>query len=153
MLPNREMTADKIKARVLVIIQLGCIIYIFASDSPLVNRPPFLLLQIAGIAIGIWALTVMGILNMNISPLVKQGAILVTRGPYRLIRHPMYLSVLLVIWPLIIDHFSLLRITAGFVLTTDLIIKMLFEEGLLKKQFAEYKTYMKTTKRLIPVIF
>jgi protein-S-isoprenylcysteine O-methyltransferase Ste14 len=95
----------------------------------------------------------MGIGNINISPLVKQGAVLVTRGPYRLIRHPMYLAVLLVIWPLIIDHFSLLRITAGFVLTTDLIIKMLFEEGLLKKQFAEYKAYMKTTKRLIPVIF
>ena len=109
---------------------------------------------IAGIVIGIWALTVMGIGNINISPLVKQGAVLVTRGPYRLIRHPMYLAVLLVIWPLlIIDHFSLLRITAGFVLTTDLIIKMLFEEGLLKKQFAEYKAYMKTTKRLIPVIF
>jgi protein-S-isoprenylcysteine O-methyltransferase Ste14 len=104
-------------------------------------------------AIGIWALTVMGIGNMNISPLVKQGAVLVTRGPYRLIRHPMYLAVLLVIWPLIIDHFSLLRITAGFVLTTSLIIKMLFEEGLLRKQFQEYQSYMRNTKRLIPFIF
>ena len=147
------MTADKIKARVLVFIQLICIIFIFASGSPVAYRPLLLLIQIAGIVIGIWALTVMGIGNINISPLVKQGAVLVTRGPYRLIRHPMYLAVLLVIWPLIIDHFSLLRITAGFVLTTDLIIKMLFEEGLLKKQFAEYKAYMKTTKRLIPVIF
>ena len=147
------MTADKIKARVLIFIQLICIIFIFASGSPVAYRPLLLLIQIAGIVIGIWALTVMGIGNINISPLVKEGAVLVTRGPYRLIRHPMYLAVLLVIWPLIIDHFSLLRITAGFVLTTDLIIKMLFEEGLLKKQFAEYKAYMKTTKRLIPVIF
>jgi protein-S-isoprenylcysteine O-methyltransferase Ste14 len=112
-----------------------------------------LLLQIAGMAIGIWALTVMGIGNMNISPLVKEGAVLVTRGPYRVIRHPMYLAVLLVIWPLIIDDFSVTRITAGFVLTLDLIIKILFEENLLKKQFAEYEAYMKTTKRLIPVIF
>jgi protein-S-isoprenylcysteine O-methyltransferase Ste14 len=147
------MTADKIKAHVLVFIQLSCIIFIFVSGSPVACNPLLLLLQIAGMAIGIWALTVMGIGNMNISPLVKHGAVLVTRGPYRLIRHPMYLAVLLVIWPLIIDHFSLLRITAGFVLTTNLIIKMLFEEGLLKKQFAEYKAYMKTTKRLIPVIF
>jgi protein-S-isoprenylcysteine O-methyltransferase Ste14 len=116
-------------------------------------HPLLLLLQIAGMVIGIWALTIMGIGNMNISPLVKQGGVLVTRGPYRLIRHPMYLAVLLVLWPLIIDHSSLLRITAGFVLTIDLIIKMLFEEGLLKKQFAEYKAYMRTTKRLIPFIF
>jgi protein-S-isoprenylcysteine O-methyltransferase Ste14 len=95
----------------------------------------------------------MGIGNTNISPIVKQGAVLVTRGPYRLIRHPMYLAVLLVIWPLIIDRFSFLRITAGFVLTVNLIIKMLFEEGLLKQQFARYKAYMRTTKRLIPLVF
>jgi protein-S-isoprenylcysteine O-methyltransferase Ste14 len=95
----------------------------------------------------------MGIGNMNISPLVKQGAVLVTRGPYRLVRHPMYLAVLLVILPLIIDQLSLLRMAAGIVLTADLIIKMLFEESLLMKHFSEYKTYMKTTKRLIPVIF
>ena len=98
------MTADKIKARILVIIQLGCIIFIFASGSPVAHQPLLLLLQIAGMAIGIWAIIAMGIGNMNISPLVKQGAVLVTRGPYRLIRHPMYLAVLLVIWPLIIDR-------------------------------------------------
>ena len=147
------MTANKIKAYFLVVIQLGCIIYILASGSLAAQRPLLLLLQIAGMAIGIWALTVMGIGNMNISPLVKQGAVMVTRGPYKLIRHPMYLALLLVVWPLIIDDSSLMRITAGFVLTAVSIIKMLFEESLLKKQFAEYKTYMKTTKRLIPVIF
>ena len=112
-----------------------------------------LLIQLAGMVIGIWALSVMGIGNINISPLAKPGAVLVTRGPYRLIRHPMYLAVLLVIWPLIIEHFSLLRITTGFVLTIDLIIKMLFEEDLLKKQFAEYEAYMTATRRLIPLIF
>lgn len=104
-------------------------------------------------AIGIWAVAAMGIGNMNISPLVKDGATLVTSGPYRLIRHPMYLAVLLVIWPVIIDHFSLLRIAAGIILTIDLIVKMLFEESLLKEQFAQYEAYMKTTKRLIPLIF
>jgi len=147
------LTADKIKARILVFIQISCIIFIFASGSPVARHPLLLLLQIAGIAVGIWALNVMGIGNMNISPLVKEGAVLVTRGPYRVIRHPMYLAVLLVVWPLIIDDFSVTRIPTGFVLTADLIIKILFEENLLKKQFAEYEAYMKTTKRLIPAIF
>lgn len=147
------MTADKIKARILVFIQLSCIIFIFASGSIVAWHLVLLVHQIAGAAIGIWAIIVMGIGNMNISPLVKEGAVLVTRGPYRVIRHPMYLAVLLVIWPLIIDDFSVTRITAGFILTLDLIIKILFEENLLKKQFAEYEAYMKTTKRLIPVIF
>ena|SRR5271157_1322146 len=147
------MTADTIKARILVVIQLACIIFIFASGRPVANHFLLLLIQSAGMAIGIWALAAMGIGNMNISPLVKDGAALVTRGPYRLIRHPMYLAVLLVIYPLIIDGFSFLRIAAGLILTIDLTIKMLFEEGLLKKQFTEYEAYMKTTKRLIPLLF
>jgi len=147
------MTADRIKAHILVIIQLGCIIYIFASGNPTAHKPLLLLLQIVGIAIGIWAFIAMGIGNVNVSPLVKQGAVLVTTGPYRLVRHPMYLAVLLVIWPLIIDQLSLLRVGAGFFLTGDLIIKMLFEESLLKKHFSGYEAYMKTTKRLIPAVF
>lgn len=147
------MMADKIKGLILVIIQLCCILFIFVSARPVAHLPLLLLLQIAGMAIGLWAITVMGIGNMNISPLLKEGAVLVTRGPYSLIRHPMYLAVLLVIWPLIIDDISLMRITAGVVLTAVLIIKMLFEESLMKKQFAEYKNYMKTTKRVIPLIF
>jgi protein-S-isoprenylcysteine O-methyltransferase Ste14 len=148
-----NLTADKIKAHILVFIQLSCIIFIFATGSPVASHFLLLLIQIAGMVIGIWALSVIGIDNINISPLVKQGAVLVKTGPYRLIRHPMYLAVLLFIWPLIIDLFSFLRITAGFILTMDLIIKMLFEEGLLKQQFAEYQAYMRTTKRLIPLIF
>jgi protein-S-isoprenylcysteine O-methyltransferase Ste14 len=147
------MTADKLKGRILVFIQLACIVFIFASSTPLANHFLLILNQAAGMAIGIWAVAVMGIGNMNVSPLLKDGATLVTSGPYRLIRHPMYLAVLLVIWPVVIDHFSLLRIAAGIILTIDLIVKMPFEESLLKERFAEYEAYMKTTKRLIPLIF
>jgi protein-S-isoprenylcysteine O-methyltransferase Ste14 len=147
------LTADKTKAYILVLIQLICIIFILASGNPVARHPLLLLFQVAGIAIGIWAISVMGIGNANISPLVKKGAVMVTRGPYRFVRHPMYLAVFLAIWPIIIDHYSLARIAAGFVLAADLIIKILFEENLLKKQFKEYEAYMKNTKRLIPVIF
>lgn len=147
------MTTDRIKARILVIIQLGCFICILASGSPAAHHPLLLLLQILGLAVGVWAFIAMGIGNLNISPLVRQGAVLVTRGPYRFVRHPMYLAVLLVIWPLIVDQLSLLRVATGFVLTVDLLIKMHFEESLLKKHFSEYEAYMKTTKRLIPAVF
>jgi len=147
------MTADKIKACILVFIQLSCIIFIFASGSPVAHGPLLLLLQIVGLAIGIWAFFVMGIGNFSISPLLKRDVVLVTKGPYRLIRHPMYLALLLLIWPLIVDHFSLLRIAVGIILIIDLTIKMLFEEQLLKRQFAEYEAYIKTTKRLIPLLF
>jgi protein-S-isoprenylcysteine O-methyltransferase Ste14 len=94
----------------------------------------------------------MGWRNVNVSPLVKQDARLVTGGPYALIRHPMYSAVLLTIWSLIIDRYSLFRLAVGLILTADLMMKIRYEEGLLRKRFPEYAAYMKVTKRLIPFV-
>jgi protein-S-isoprenylcysteine O-methyltransferase Ste14 len=112
-----------------------------------------LALEIMGVALGIWAVITLGRHNLNITPLIKQEAQLVTWGPYRFIRHPMYSGLLLTIWPLIIDRFSLLLLITGLVLTLVIILKLFFEESALKKHFVEYDDYMKTTKRLFPYIF
>ena len=111
-----------------------------------------LVMEIAGILLGIWAIVVMGWRNVNVSPLVKRDARLVTKGPYASIRHPMYSAVLLTLWPLIIDRYSLFRLAVGLILTVDLLLKIRYEEGLLKKRFPEYEAYMKVTKRLIPFV-
>ena len=146
------MDTDKFKAYTLVSIQVISIAFIFLTGWPLAGYIPLLIIQIAGVLLGIWAIVTMGTKNTNITPLVKQNAHLVTSGPYIFIRHPMYSSVLLTMWPLIIDQYSLSRLMAGLILTIDLIIKMLFEESLLIKHFAGYETYMRETKRLIPFV-
>ena len=146
------MGTDKFKAYTMVSIQVISILLILVTGRPLAGYVPLLIIQIAGVMLGIWAIVIMGRKNTNITPLVKQDALLVTNGPYAFIRHPMYSAVLLTIWPLIIDQYSLLRLTAGLILTIDLIIKMLYEESLLRKHFAGYEIYMRETKRLIPFI-
>jgi protein-S-isoprenylcysteine O-methyltransferase Ste14 len=147
------MKSDKIKAYILVSVQFCCLILIFASGRPFAKNYLLLALEIMGVALEIWAVITMGRHNLNITPLVKQEAQLVTWGPYRFIRHPMYSALLLIIWPLIIDRFSLFLLITGLVFTLVFIIKLFFEESVLKKHFAEYEDYMKTTKRLIPYIF
>jgi protein-S-isoprenylcysteine O-methyltransferase Ste14 len=147
------MMADKIKAYILVSVQFICLILIFASGRPYAEKYLLLTLEIMGVALGIWAVITMGWHNLNITPLVKQEAQLVTRGPYRFIRHPMYSGLLLTIWPLIIDRFSLFLLITGLVLTLVVILKLFFEESALKKHFVAYDDYMKTTTRLIPLIF
>jgi protein-S-isoprenylcysteine O-methyltransferase Ste14 len=146
------MKKDKFKAYTLVSIQAISILLILVTGWPFASYIPLLITQIVGGMLGIWAIATMGRTNTNITPLVKQSAMLVTNGPYAFIRHPMYSAVLLTIWPLIVDQYSLFRLAIGLVLTIDLIVKLLFEESLLRQRFAGYEIYMKETKRLIPFV-
>lgn len=146
------METEKVRAYALVSIQVISIILILVTGWPIAGYMPLLIIQIAGVMLGIWAFIAMGWYDLHIAPLVNPDARLVTSGPYAFIRHPMYSAVLLTIWPLILDQYSFLRLTIGLVLTIDLIVKMLFEESLLKKHFAGYEIYMRGTKRLIPFV-
>ena len=147
-----SMNSDRIKAFILVSIQIACILLILASGPLFAANHLLMVLETAGIALGVWSMVVMGRENLNIAPTVREGAQLVIKGPYRLIRHPMYASVLLTIWAVIIDKFTLLRLIVGLILMADLMIKMLYEEGILKRHFRDYPEYMERTKRIIPFI-
>ena len=147
------MKTFKVKGYLLVVIQVICLIFIFTSGFPLAYHPLPLVLEIIGIILGIWAVAVMDVCNLNIAPYIKKDAHLVMHGPYSRIRHPMYSAALLIIWPLVFDQYSLLRLIACLILTVDLLIKMFYEEKLLREHFSEYEAYMKKTSRLIPFIF
>ena len=146
------MNSDRIKSSILVSIQVACILLILVSGPLFAANQLLLVVETGGIALGVWSMVVMGRKNLNIAPTLRDGAQLVIKGPYRLIRHPMYASVLLTIWALIIDQFTLLRLIVGLILTADLMIKMLYEEGILKRHFRDYPAYMERTKRIIPFI-
>ena len=143
---------ERLHAYSLVSIQFICIGLILVSGGPFARSLPLLVIEIAGILLGLWAIVAMGWRNVNVSPLVKRDARLVTGGPYASIRHPMYAAVLLTVWTLIIDRYSLFRLAVGLILTVDLLMKIRYEEGLLKKRFPEYEAYMTVTKRLIPFV-
>lgn len=110
-------------------------------------------IEFSGIALGIWAILAMGRGNLNISPLVKEDNRLVMQGPYRLIRHPMYTATLMVIIPLLINHFSWIRLGIVIILLINYILKLNFEESLLKRKHQHYDEYRKSTYRLLPYIF
>ena len=82
-----------------------------------------------------------------------KNSILIESGPYKLIRHPMYLSLLLSLIPMIISYYSLINLGVFIIFFINLIMKMLFEESLLKVHFAGYKDYMTNTWRLFPYVY
>lgn len=79
----------------------------------------------------------------------------VQSGPYRMIRHPSYSGVLLIILGvgfMIGNWISVLLITTG--LFVGLLYRMFVEEQELLQHLGQpYKEYMQRTKRLIPFLF
>jgi protein-S-isoprenylcysteine O-methyltransferase Ste14 len=106
-----------------------------------------------GIVLGVWAIVVMQKSKINIAPAPRENAHLVTDGPYRLIRHPMYMAIILTLTPLIVSHYDETRMIILVILYVNLIFKLRFEEGLLKACFPAYTDYMKSSWRLLPWVF
>ncbi|PLX07296.1 MAG: hypothetical protein C0598_13265 [Marinilabiliales bacterium] len=138
---------------ILTTIQLLSLFYLLVSGPIIADSINGFLIEIAGIFLGLLAIYIMKPGNFNIRPLIKTGGVLITSGPYRIIRHPMYTAQIVAIIPLVAESFSYYRLAVLFILTTVLIIKIEFEEKQLLKHFEGYKEYKKTTKKLIPYIY
>ena len=85
--------------------------------------------------------------------LMSEARGLVTRGPYRIVRHPLYLVEELAAVAGFIEAFSLL---AALLLAFQIafqIRRILNEEAVLEASFPEYARYRATTARVIPGIW
>jgi protein-S-isoprenylcysteine O-methyltransferase Ste14 len=110
-------------------------------------------LQLLAIFIGLWALKTMHIGHFNIVPDPMPEINLVTTGPYQYIRHPMYLSILLLFFPWVMLHASLISLLALGLLVLTLLFKLHYEESLLEERLADYSFYQSKTKKLIPFLY
>jgi len=108
---------------------------------------------VLGGVIGALALLKNKLGNFNIRPDIKEGCKLVTTGIYAYIRHPMYTSVLTIMFGLAFMYLSWFEIILYFILLLNLLIKMFYEEKLWKCEGTEYQEYTKNTSRLVPYIF
>jgi len=136
-----------------VFIQFLCLALIGFTGPIFANPLLLLLIELSGLFLGIWAVLAMRIGHFNIAPEPLTWSKMVNRGPYRLVRHPMYLALLLTTLPLVISDFSSVRLVFWFILLANLILKMGYEESLLQEQFPEYVNYRKQTARMIPGIY
>ncbi len=105
---------------------------------------------IASLLLAGWAVKVMRLGHFNIGPTIKSGAVLITHGPYRYIRHPMYASLLLGGMGLLLISCSWLRLTAFLALWLVLYLKVRIEEKLLADHFPDYSLYRKRSRMLFP---
>lgn len=146
----------RVSSMVLVALQLGLIAaLVVGTHWPVVPHawPLTLFLLAMAVVLGIWTLGYNRWGNFNIRPELRTGARLVTGGPYRWIRHPMYASVLLGVGAVTYADARLWRVLLLVALLLVLIAKAAREEDYLRAAFPEYAAYAARTWRLVPFVY
>jgi len=100
----------------------------------------------------LWAILTMGRFT-NISPALKENAPLRTNGPYRFVRHPMYLALLIFCGGYVLGNVTAYSVSLWLAILLVLALKIYYEERILAKRLSGFEDYAKKTKRLIPFLF
>lgn len=107
---------------------------------------------LAGYALIVWVFETNRFAGRTVE--VEAGQEVVTGGPYRWVRHPMYVGVLamMMLTPLALG--SLWGLLAGLPLPVVLVIRILDEERALRRDLPGYDEYTRRTRyRLIPKVW
>ena len=110
-------------------------------------------LCVSGLIFALWARVILG---RNWSGVVtfKGGHELITRGPYALVRHPIYTGLLTMFVATVIVLGHVAGIIAMPLVFVSIWIKLRYEEKLMLQKFpGQYAAYQRRVKRLIPFIF
>ena len=101
--------------------------------------------------LGIWGARALG-RNTTAFPKPREGGALVQNGPYAIVRHPLYSSVILgsLGWGLMVASIPSLAATA--VLTAFLNAKAAREERWLRATYPDYDAYARRVRRLVPYV-
>ncbi len=119
-----------------------------AAPTPLMASVSSILM-LMGTACSIYTLCWLG-KSFAVFPQARQ---LVTQGPYRFVRHPLYLAEQVSAFGLALQYrqpWSLLIVSAGFLFQLP---RMHFEEKILEATYASYRDYRRRTARLIPFLY
>ena len=143
----------KLTHYLLVAIQFGGIFFFIITGKNTPENFLVALVLLLAIFLAFWAYFSMKQHTFSIMPAARKHAQLCKSGPYRLIRHPMYSSVLMFLSALLINDFSWARAFVLFIVLADLIFKIATEEKILRQKFAEYSDYMKHTRKIIPFVY
>ena len=142
-----------IASKLLVFLQVSCLAYLLFFTN-FRGKGFFLVAQISGFLLSLWAVLVMRPGQFNIQPEIKPNANFVNTGPYRLIRNPMYTGLIVFFGAGALHSFELTQSITFLILTIVLLFKIRLEEKFLQERFGSaYLLYKNKTYRLFPFIF
>jgi protein-S-isoprenylcysteine O-methyltransferase Ste14 len=117
--------------------------------SPL---PAVIAVQVAAFALMVWARVTFKGRSFHLSAEPTEGG-LVTTGPYRFVRHPIYTAVCLFFWAAFFGTPSRITALLALLVTVGALVRIGCEERCLHREFPEYAAYARRTKRMVPFLF
>ncbi len=147
------MTRTGAIGRLLVAAQFALLAWLIWPLTPQVWSLPALALLACAAALGVWTLAYNRPGNFNIRPEPKASGRLVTGGPYRDMRNPMYSAVLLFAAAEVVAYADPWKIGCWLILALVLLAKALLEERGLRERHAGYAEYARRVHRFIPGLF
>ncbi len=147
------MIFEVMRSWILVVVQFACLGYYALSGAVVVSTFWLLMMELTGIGIGVWAVATVRVGRVSVFPEPRSDAELVTTGPFRWIRHPMYTGLLLIALSITLERLTWLDGTVFVLLLLNQLAKVNYEEQGLNDRFPEYRSYSSRTKKLIPWVF
>jgi protein-S-isoprenylcysteine O-methyltransferase Ste14 len=128
------------------------ILLLIANQGLLSPSPIVIVAQVLALFLMIWARVTFGGRSFHATASPTEGG-LVTTGPYRYIRHPIYAAALLITWAGVFGNLSAANVGFGILTFAGGMARIICEEALVRIRYPEYDEYAKKTKRLIPFLF
>jgi len=147
------MTRPDLIGRLLVAAQFALLAWLIWPLTPQLWSLTALILVGCAAGLGLWTLVHNRPGNFNIRPEPKASGRLVTSGPYRYVRNPMYSALLLFAAAEVVAYADIWKIACWFALALVLLAKAMLEERGLREQHAGYAEYAKRVRRFIPGVF
>ena len=144
---------DLQKGKRLVFLQFALIIVLAIFPDSLDVDPTLEYVGIAMIAIGVVTLFAgfrgLG-KSLTANPVPTEDGVLVTKGIYSIVRHPIYLGLLIITLGLVVSSGVWAQIIVWIALAVLLVYKMRWEEVLLTAKYKGYADYMTKVPGLVP---
>ncbi len=128
------------------------LVYLIMSRSLFHSNPVSILVQAGSVVLMVWARSTLGVRSFHATANPTSGP-LITTGPYRWWRHPIYCAVTYFTWAGVLPHLSVASAAAACLVTGGLFARMILEEKLLRQNYPEYEAYCRTVKRFVPYLF
>jgi protein-S-isoprenylcysteine O-methyltransferase Ste14 len=147
------MTRSDLAGRLLVAAQFALLAWLIWPLTPQRWSAPALALVACAAGLGLWTLVHNRPGNFNIRPEPKASGRLVTSGPYRHMRNPMYSALLLFAAAEVLAYADAWKIACWLALALVLLAKAMLEERGLRERHAGYAEYAKRVRRFVPGLF